>query len=61
MNDKLIILGSKGMLGQMVKKYFEKEKFDITCFDQKIQSGKQIGIFGFSEVAAFGLCDQLYR
>ena len=36
MNTKLIILGSKGMLGQMVKEYFEKEKFDITCFDQKL-------------------------
>ena len=35
MNDRLIILGSKGMLGQMVKKYFEREKFDITCFDQR--------------------------
>ncbi len=35
MNDKLIILGSKGMLGQMVKKYFEREKFDIVCYDQR--------------------------
>ncbi len=35
MNGKLIILGSKGMLGQMVKKYFEREKFDIICFDRR--------------------------
>jgi dTDP-4-dehydrorhamnose reductase len=37
MNQKLIILGSNGMLGQMVKKYFEREDFDITCFDQRFE------------------------
>jgi dTDP-4-dehydrorhamnose reductase len=41
MKQKIIILGSKGMLGQMVKKYFEKEDFDITCFDQRFEYGKR--------------------
>ena len=47
MKQKLIILGSKGMLGQMVNKYFEKEDFDITCFDQRFEYGKR------SEYASF--------
>ena len=35
MNRKLVILGSKGMLGQMVKEYFAGENYEITCFDQR--------------------------
>lgn len=47
MKQPLVILGSKGMLGQMVRKYFEKEDFDVVCFDQRFEfSGK-------SEYAAF--------
>ena len=37
MSQKLIILGSNGMLGQMVKKYFETKNFDVTCFDQRFE------------------------
>jgi dTDP-4-dehydrorhamnose reductase len=35
MSEQLIILGSKGMLGQMVKQYFAGQGFDIVCFDQR--------------------------
>ncbi|MDP4251702.1 MAG: sugar nucleotide-binding protein [Bacteroidota bacterium] len=42
MNQSLIILGSRGMLGQMVKKYFAGEGFDITCFDQRFEIGKRL-------------------
>ena len=47
MNQKLIILGSKGMLGQMVKTYFAGQGFDVTCFDQRF------GIEGRLEYADF--------
>jgi dTDP-4-dehydrorhamnose reductase len=47
MKQKIIILGSKGMLGQMVKKYFEREGFDITCFDQRFEYGKRSEYAGF--------------
>jgi len=37
MNEELVILGSNGMLGQMVKKYFSKQGFDVVCFDQRLR------------------------
>lgn len=37
MSRDLVILGSRGMLGQMVKSYFEQEDFKITCFDQRFE------------------------
>ncbi len=52
MKQKLIILGSKGMLGQMVKKYFEKEDFDITCFDQRFEFKNRPEYAEFSEIFA---------
>ncbi len=35
MKNRLIILGSKGMLGQMVKSYFSKEKYQVYEFNKK--------------------------
>jgi dTDP-4-dehydrorhamnose reductase len=35
MQRKLIILGSKGMLGQMVFKYFKNHNFEINVFDER--------------------------
>jgi dTDP-4-dehydrorhamnose reductase len=31
----VIILGSRGMLGQMVKKYFDGEGYPVICFDER--------------------------
>ena len=47
MSQKLIILGSNGMLGQMVKKYFETKNFDITCFDQRFDVENRMGYADF--------------
>jgi dTDP-4-dehydrorhamnose reductase len=47
MNQKLIILGSKGMLGQMVKSYFEREGFDITCYDKRFEYERRSEYAGF--------------
>jgi dTDP-4-dehydrorhamnose reductase len=34
-NPKIIILGSQGMLGQMVKKYFKRAGFEVECNDNR--------------------------
>jgi dTDP-4-dehydrorhamnose reductase len=47
MKRQLIILGSGGMLGQMVKKYFTVEGFDITCFDLRFGIGERAGYSDF--------------
>jgi dTDP-4-dehydrorhamnose reductase len=47
MNQPLIILGSKGMLGQMVKKYFAGHGFDITCFDERFEVGTRLAYADF--------------
>jgi dTDP-4-dehydrorhamnose reductase len=47
MKEKLVILGSKGMLGQMVSRYFAAEGFDITCFDQRFESERRAEYAGF--------------
>jgi dTDP-4-dehydrorhamnose reductase len=47
MKRQLIILGSGGMLGQMVKKYFTVEGFDITCFDRRFGIGERAGYSDF--------------
>jgi dTDP-4-dehydrorhamnose reductase len=35
LNKKIIILGSKGMLGQMVKSYFTTHEFEIIVYDKR--------------------------
>lgn len=35
MSQRIILLGSKGMLGQMVNSFFNKNAYEITCFDKR--------------------------
>ena len=44
-NKEIIILGSAGMLGQMVKKYFSATGQKVTCFDNR---------FNYSDRPAYG-------
>jgi dTDP-4-dehydrorhamnose reductase len=37
---KIIVLGSNGMLGQMVKKFFLKKNFEVLCFDDRFTDDK---------------------
>jgi len=38
MQELITILGSRGMLGQMVKKYFAEKGYQVNCFDQRFTS-----------------------
>ena len=42
---KIIVLGSKGMLGQMVKLYFTNEKFEVIVFDKRFTENNFISYF----------------
>jgi dTDP-4-dehydrorhamnose reductase len=42
MTKRIIILGSKGMLGQMVSQYFRKENFNVIIFDKRFTSDHMI-------------------
>ena len=42
---KIIVLGSKGMLGQMVKLYFTNEKFEVIVFDKRFTDNNFISYF----------------
>jgi dTDP-4-dehydrorhamnose reductase len=44
MSRLLIVLGSRGMLGQMVKRYFSEQGFEVSCYDQH---------FGYEDRSAF--------
>jgi len=35
MKRNIVVLGSEGMLGQMVKKYFTEKGHELTCFDER--------------------------
>jgi dTDP-4-dehydrorhamnose reductase len=44
---KIIVLGSKGMLGQMVKCFFEEKKFEVVCYDDRFTDDKFTGYVNF--------------